>query len=121
LGLVVLNVFSPVIVCFWIKVHPFRTQIVVEWSPMDIFGKQKWMCVSSLAFLKCFPWSGWLLLVDFPLTITNTTADEQFGVDGWRAVEVPSEIDKDLAKNHLLCTALSQRVSTAAQCCALFG
>lgn len=39
------------------------------------------------------------VIVNFPLT--NAMADEKFGVDGWRTVEVPSEAGKDLAKNYL--------------------
>jgi 1-Cys peroxiredoxin 6 len=41
----------------------------------------------------------------FPLT--NAMADEKFGVDGWKTVEVPSEAGKDLGKNYLRHTQLS--------------
>jgi alkyl hydroperoxide reductase subunit AhpC len=44
------------------------------------------------------------VIVNFPLT--NAMADEKFGVDGWRAVEVPSESGKDVAKNYLRYTQL---------------
>jgi alkyl hydroperoxide reductase subunit AhpC len=45
------------------------------------------------------------VIVNFPLT--NAMADEKFGVDGWKAVDVPSESGKDLAKNYLRYTQLS--------------
>jgi alkyl hydroperoxide reductase subunit AhpC len=46
------------------------------------------------------------VIVNFPLT--NAMADDKFGVvDGWKAVEVPSEAGKDLAKNYLRYTQLS--------------
>jgi hypothetical protein len=38
-------------------------------------------------------------------------ADEKFGVDGWKTVEVPSEAGKDLGKNYLRHTQLSQSPS----------
>lgn len=39
------------------------------------------------------------VIVNFPLS--NEQADEKFGKDGYRVVKVPSEADKDLAKNYL--------------------
>lgn len=43
------------------------------------------------------------VIVNFPLS--NAQADETFGKDGWRKIEVPSEAGKDLAKNYLRYTA----------------
>jgi hypothetical protein len=40
----------------------------------------------------------------FPLT--NAMADEKFGVEGWKTVEVHSEAGKDLGKNYLRHTQL---------------
>eukprot|EP00543_Licmophora_paradoxa_P001626 CAMPEP_0202445806 /NCGR_PEP_ID=MMETSP1360-20130828/4547_1 /ASSEMBLY_ACC=CAM_ASM_000848 /TAXON_ID=515479 /ORGANISM="Licmophora paradoxa, Strain CCMP2313" /LENGTH=230 /DNA_ID=CAMNT_0049062197 /DNA_START=119 /DNA_END=811 /DNA_ORIENTATION=- len=39
------------------------------------------------------------VIVNFPLT--DADADETFGKDGWRTVEVPSEAGKDLPKHYL--------------------
>lgn len=39
------------------------------------------------------------VLVNFPLS--DADADEKFGKDGWRIVEVPSEKGKDLPKHYL--------------------
>ena len=39
------------------------------------------------------------VIVNFPLS--NAQADEKFGKDGWKAVEVPSEAGKVLEKNYL--------------------
>lgn len=47
--------------------------------------------------------SGDEVIVNFPLS--NAAADEKFGKDGYRVVEVPSEKGKDLAKNYLRYTA----------------
>mmetsp|Transcript_1131 Transcript_1131/g.1483 ORF Transcript_1131/g.1483 Transcript_1131/m.1483 type:complete len:232 (+) Transcript_1131:121-816(+) len=43
------------------------------------------------------------VLVNFPLS--NAQADERFGKDGYKIVEVPSEKGKDLARNYLRTTA----------------
>mmetsp|Transcript_55252 Transcript_55252/g.134221 ORF Transcript_55252/g.134221 Transcript_55252/m.134221 type:complete len:237 (+) Transcript_55252:100-810(+) len=39
------------------------------------------------------------VIVNYPLT--NADADDKFGKDGWRKVDVPSEEGKDLPKNYL--------------------
>uniref|UniRef100_A0A7S1Y755 Peroxiredoxin C-terminal domain-containing protein n=1 Tax=Grammatophora oceanica TaxID=210454 RepID=A0A7S1Y755_9STRA len=43
------------------------------------------------------------VIVNFPLT--DSMADDAFGTDGYRIVQVPSEQGKDLAKHYLRYTA----------------
>ena len=55
---------------------------------------------SSKALATPVDWKvGEEAIVNFPLT--NAQADEKFGKDGYRIVEVPSEAGKTLAKNYL--------------------